>query len=667
MKRKTTTVLAAVACLAGAAIGTAAGDLPNYSEKPDTWRSNLVTIEGPMVSDKDFAGWLKKADAMVADKGGALTVLAAFNQCFGGGFLAEMERARLPRFGAVSASRYYQPAYYRSLDEFKNDATGGGSYFTRAWIAALEKGRTNKWDDRQVAEEAHARKGIDTEHTQYNSSQKDRAGVESFGGVVHSIIVLFVGDPDPDGRDSKSVTELADQLARVYLMKKRPAVLVLYGDGTPPDNLRKEFSWEKADNKSHAATRANLEHALTNKDGWLARRVGEIKKGDRVQLLFWASDHGNAERSAWFSVAPGSKAMAGTDIRADKAPHSKAWEGGLGKHKLAWEPPNPMARNADVNAISFDNDTLPPLDSVLPGEFYFSVDEPSVGVKGSEVHTERVARGNRPARRAATDIFAGNSGSNRQVADGERSFALDEAKASTDDLNAFAFQPPDAIGKDGQPTTLVFWSRTGSSVIEVYDPAQPMGARVYDFVDLYEEFGWPKDDKGNPTLKLDIDALIVNVDVAARPDRMGDPDPDNPPKPLAFMPGKDRILFSISRDSHAPFVMERDGMPCDVFSFDGFMLSIVRSCAELGLLAPDPGNPDDKTKPDNLNALEYFDLPIGERGGENGLGLTPTMHGLPDFLRDHATGDPSADLNRDGRTDALDVVRYLEALRGGGR
>ncbi|HRQ73955.1 MAG TPA: hypothetical protein PLU35_13095 [Phycisphaerales bacterium] len=661
MKRVTTMLLAASLCIAGSAACTLADDLPKYAEKPDTWRSNLVTIEGPMVSDKNLASWLKQADAMVVEKGGVLTVLAAFNQCFGGGFLTEMERAKLPRFGAVSASRYYQPAYYRPLDEFKTDPKGGGSFFTRAWIGSLESGRTNKWNDREVANEAHLKKFMQYELTQYTSSQDDRAGVERFGGAVRPLIVLFVGDPDPNNRDGKSVTELMDQLAKVYLMKPMPAVLILHGNGTPPTGLRKAFSWPEGDKKAHAATVANLKHALTDKDGWLARQVADLKKGERVQLLFWASDHGNAERSAWFSVSDGSKGMAGTDVRADKAPHSKAWEGGLGKHKFAWTPPNPMLRNDDVNALSFDNDLLPLFGTNLPGELFFSVDPASAGVEGSEVSTEQMARPGRPARRAATDLFAGNAGTNRQLVDGERSFALDEAKASTDDLNAFAFQPPDVLGKDGEPTVLVFWSRARSAVIEVYDPTQPAGKRVYDFLDLHAEFEYDKDDL------LDIDALVVNLDIAARPDRLGEPDPDDPPAPLRFIPGKDRILFSTSPDSKQPFATGRPAMPCDVISFDGFMLDITRSCAELGLAAPDPTDPDDDTEPDNLNALEYFDLPIGERGGEDGLPFTPTVQGLPEFLRAHAAGESSADLNRDGRVDALDVVRYIEALRGGDR
>lgn len=268
MKRSTTTLLAAFLCLAGGTCAAWADDLPQYKEKPNTWRSNIVAIEGPMVRDADLAAWLKAAETRVADAGATLTVLAAYNQCFGGGFLTEMERAKLTRFGAVSASRYYQPAYYRPLNEFKEDPKGGGSFFTRAWIGALESGRTNKWNDREVANEAHLKKFMPAEATQYTSSEKDRAGIEGFGGAVRPLIILFVGDPDPSNRDGKSVTELMDQLAKVYLMKPKPAVLILYGDGTPPPDLRKAFSWPDADKKAHAA------RPPTSSTPWPTRTAG---------------------------------------------------------------------------------------------------------------------------------------------------------------------------------------------------------------------------------------------------------------------------------------------------------------------------------------------------------------------------------------------------------
>ncbi len=95
--------------------------LPVYMAKPGAWTSKLATNAGPFVTDAQFAQWVKN----VQGNPPRFSFLGAFHQCYGGGFLTELANKGVVKYGANSASRYFEPAYY--------DGPNLRSYFTWAW------------------------------------------------------------------------------------------------------------------------------------------------------------------------------------------------------------------------------------------------------------------------------------------------------------------------------------------------------------------------------------------------------------------------------------------------------------------------------------------------------------------------------------------------------
>ena len=104
----------------GAALGGAArGDLPAYAEKPETWHSGLSAEPedcngSDVIWDDELTFWFEQAQlrarALIAGDW-ELSFRCTFTQCFGGGFLTEMDkRARLDDWGANSASKDAIPA-----------------------------------------------------------------------------------------------------------------------------------------------------------------------------------------------------------------------------------------------------------------------------------------------------------------------------------------------------------------------------------------------------------------------------------------------------------------------------------------------------------------------------------------------------------------------------
>src|SRR3954471_7170202 len=116
-------ILAAVLWVALAPAGHAV--LPAYMAKPPAWTSKLVTNAGPFVTDVQLAQWVKGVQGL-PPAAPRFSFLAGFHQCYGGGFLTELQRQGVREVGANSASRFFEPASY--------DLPNQRSYFTFSWF-----------------------------------------------------------------------------------------------------------------------------------------------------------------------------------------------------------------------------------------------------------------------------------------------------------------------------------------------------------------------------------------------------------------------------------------------------------------------------------------------------------------------------------------------------
>lgn len=597
----------AIAALSTGAFAADDVDLTFIETGADKWQFMLVDKDHAAVDARaDFATWVKQSQAALAAARPArsFTSVHVHGQCFGGGFLHALKKEGVTKFGASSASRYWEPASY--------DLEHERSYFTFAWASTFDSMGAATKDKVVTQATANAlRSGTDDipfnpgaahERPQYLTD----GGPFDVGGDVPRYAILWAGVTDD--KDENDMEQMRNQLIDNGWAEEN--IMVLFGDETLHGGKE--------------ATKANLEWA------WKTWLVGKIKaqspRQTEATVFFFAGDHGNASASITISVGLGSWGQFGTAISAAANPERSIWVAGNGEDQsLRWT--EPLAR--DIDAIAFGDDYAK---TDVVGTYgpevgvYFSVDTATEGVEGSDVARELEAE-----RVAAGDVFVGTAGSNRQMIDGERSLGLDET-LNDDDVDALILRDVTLVTdpKTNTMTVPIFYSTVGDPRILVYDPVLNLIYVYFDFA-LVDADG---DGVIDPAPK-ELDALAMCDDGA----RVAVPHPDDPTKTievLFFDSDHDEFLFSIGRGD---VVMPWMGFePCEVLRFGtgggAVKVTVFRSCESIGL----------EQETDDLDALDV--IPGGAVGFRD-----PPSPSCP------GSNDP--DVNGDGHVDGGDVAIIL--------
>jgi hypothetical protein len=563
---QTRTARALTAVLLGGLAATLAAALPQQLSKTAGWRSLLVTNDDKGLADADF---VKMVTAFNGGLGGRqFHFLASFTQCFGGGFADELGAQKFPNFGANSASAYFEPSSYDPA------AVGNvGSYYSFAWkIMANRAGpptdqvvTSNASDaiDITKAVVAGIKKNPDspTERPQYRSDPGAAKPPEPLHAADLNYAILWVGQPDSRNRDFKDLDDLYTVLTNpAGFYKYKPAeIYILWGDGTNPALGNAWKPWDKA-------TTVKLQAAWTD----ITKQIGIADPGKTktVQVFFWAGDHGNADAPITMTVSDFSVGLPGTGVAAQQAAGlagATIYLGGTGTNwALLVEQ---TAGSTELKALSFGDDFQNPAalfatyNASQAAEIYFSVDNQSVGLPGTDVFDQR------PKHLPGADVYARTDGGNRQVFDGTRSLGLNKANPPNDELNDFVLR--DITGmldpKTGLPTRPVFFANELSSKIWVYDPAMPAGQTTYVYYDF------PAADFANPPNLVDALAMVVNLNRR-----------NAATKQLYFDPTQDYMLFSVGRNENkAPW---NGYLPCQILAFGPPAgLRVWAGCSDLGL------------------------------------------------------------------------------------
>src|SRR4051794_33346697 len=479
------TVLAVAGLLMALAFPLAAA-LPAYLAKPVTWTSKLVTDNGPFVTDVQFAQWVQNAQGNPA----RFSFLGAFHQCYGGGFLTEIQ-PRVAKFGTHSASRYFEAAYY--------DPNNPRSYFTWAWVwRALNPARGAT--DLQITTDAYGYlqdgDGVgtppvpDNHMLQWENAQYLSANVapppEAVHAAQHNYAILFVGRPD--NRDLNDTNRIWDMLSAYGYA--RTDVYILYGSLVGA--VGGTTGWNTSDGK---ATSANLQAAFAT---WLKNKLDAQDRdhpNETAQVFFWAGDHGASDFPILISVDNPSVGVAGSAVNkrfvGAMPVGNVVYEAGGGTNRGIWE----ILGGGDVDAIAFSEQSVPqwfdleaepdpdpyyPTPGDAGGWVYFSVDLPSAGAMGGDVNREIAA-----GRSAAADVYAMTQNSNRLAFDRTDSLGLLKMPAGNDEVDGLSLRNIQTVLHPitKLPNRPFFFSFHNSSQIWVYDPAR--GA-----VNLYYDFNW---------------------------------------------------------------------------------------------------------------------------------------------------------------------------------
>lgn len=558
--------------------------IPEYQPKPDSWKSMLVEIDGEGIKDEEFATWVKQAQdaaaALMPTKD--FSVICTFTQCFGGGFITALIDKGVATFGANSACKYFETAAY---DEFN-----ARSYYAHEWKKAADVAVPPT--DMAITDTAYTENTQGgSENAQYQDRPVGGPPPEALHSAPHNYAILIAGQPSDF--DRKDIDELyAVLIADPGPYKYQAAeILILYGDGiTPPGAV----GWTA----SGPATKARLNQALTEltvgQGGFLIPKLA-AQAGTHAQLFFWTGDHGNFDTPLTFSVDTLALGEVATEVWSRALvgkEQSMLYEGGNETNVAGWED----VLNRDIDAVATGREPIPIPSSWTGTPLYFSVDAISIGKVDSGVRREQ----DRLLKQARSDIFgAVEAGSNRQAVDGERTLGLQEGLTIGDELNALSLAPitPIVLPNNALSAPL-FFSVAGSATIYVYDPAQPMNARVYEFLN------W-----GTQPLAGTVTALPDELDALAlklKKDDQGAFIRNGAGNKLEFDPLNDKMLFSVGRgDALAVGGATFDA--CDILAYPspgGNAPDVWASCAAIGLVLAGDG--------DNVDALDV----IGANGGK---------------------------------------------------
>jgi|GEM_PF-3369824 len=567
LSRRLFTIL--LVLMIGDAIAAAA--IPAYQKKPSSWRTGLAADDG-VVWDKDFAEWVKNGKVLakaLVQGNWTPSYRFTFTQCYSGGFVTELDnkKADLACFGANSAVKYFQGA---------SAISGVNSRYAHAWQNRAAAAPANT--DEEITDNAydalvtgalapaiplHPRAAF--EQAQYRrNGPAERLGDPD--PAVKNYAVLFAGRPEP--RHEKNIDEIYSVLTTAYGYAAGD-IHILYGDGVDPDGAD---AWAP----DASATIANLRKAISERAGFFVEKVWELGgeghtlNDTKVQLFFWATDHGTVDAPISFSVDPASAGLPGTAVAAKAAPEEWIYEGGGNTNVDGWAPPG--FAGEDIDALSFGNDYIPLETHAKPG-VYFSVDTDTDGVAGTDIAKRAAPPG---GLNPAPDVFVAQDPGNRIMTEAA---TIGLSRVNPDDLNALSFVPITQVlhPVTKLPRTPVFFSVAGApdgAIIYVYDPLLEL---EYEFWDLGAELGLS-----------DIDALALSTPVVRDPD---DPDIENRLVPAAAGPTPSTVLFSVVRG-------DASGLnPASVWKYQaGAALEpVLFTPANLGLLIDD-----------NLNALHTY-------------------------------------------------------------
>jgi hypothetical protein len=509
--------------------------LPEYREKPDSWRSGLAAetdaCDGTtdVVWDNALVFWIEVGlDHARLLVGGtwSFSLRCSFTQCFAGGFLTALDKSDdLDDFGANAACTYFQTTTANNADTW--------SHYAHAWSFYADNFIFDT--DKEITESAytglldgdlpdipqHSR--IKLESTQYLTN----TAPEFLAAADHNLAILFAGDPDP--RHIQNVTDIYTAL--LFQGFAAADIYILFGchDAGNPVGVP-GLPWA-SDAK---ATQLNLINALYDEgeDGFFVKKIVAAAQAsgnpnelnDDVQLFFWTTDHGTVQAPVTCSVADGNgvgtTGLPGSGVRArGTGPNAdeERWlfEGGTGSNTQMWNSlfPDIVAFSFGNDAITPDPDDGPPLqDMIDKPSVYFSVDEASLGLPPSDVFREWAINLVNPA----NDVYAmaGGAVKNRKMIDSEDLGLLeDNTVPDYDDLNALSFLSFSTVSlpDPGDPEnrlarTEFYFCVDGNNWIFRWDPVD--GVEVWEYWTLNNEIdGIPI--PGAPPL---IDALALNAD-----------------------------------------------------------------------------------------------------------------------------------------------------------
>jgi len=550
------------AALLGGLLATLAAALPQQLPKTAGWRSLLITNDEKGLTDTDF---VKMVAAFKGGLGGRqFDFLASFTQCFGGGFTDELGIQAFTRYGANSATAYFETASYDP-----GPAAGNvGSYYPFAWksMADVAPPPTDQVVTSKASDAIDITMGAvagikknphsPTERPQYRTDAAAGGPPEALHAANLNYAILWVGQPDSRNRDYKDLDDLYTVLTKRYKYNAGD-IYILWGDGTNPalGNLWKP--WDKA-------LTAKLQAAFDDIKG----KVKNVNVNQTLQVFFWAADHGNADAPITMTVSNNSQGLPGTGVAAQQAAGwagATIYLGGAGTNfALLVEQ---TAGSTELKALSFGDDFQNPAtlfqtyNASQSAVVYFSVDNQSVGLPGTDVAAQR------PKHLPGADVYAMSDSGNRQVFDGTRNLGLSKANPPNDELNDFVLRDITRMldPRTGLPTRPIFFANELNSKIWVYDPAMPAGQTTYVYYDF------PLADFANPPNL--VDGLAMVADLTRR--RPGT-------NRLYFDPTQDYMLFSIGRNENkAPW---NGYLPCQILAFGPPIgLRVWAGCSDLGL------------------------------------------------------------------------------------
>jgi hypothetical protein len=527
--------------------------LPPFFEKPIAYRSTLVANDGTAVSDVDFAKLVAQTQLNIRNtvqmvngmpvNHDDFTFLGSFTQCYGGGFITELGRQGVTRYGGNSASTYFETASYHNA--------ANRSYYPYAWSTMADPlggaKRTDEWITWMAYDALDpakpALRGIPKnrkapfERAQYRS---DRIGVpQALAAAQHNFAVIWVGDPLMP-HDYNDIDKLYKLLTVTYGYKAAD-IQILWANG--------KAIW------------VDLQAAFKKIENWIKAKPAR----DTSQVFFFSGDHGNADFPVTLTVEPAAIGMPGTDLAngyAGSGRHIFLGGAGLNQYLLTEQ-----TANRPLKALSFGDDfqnwaTVFGAQYASPTAIvYFSVDNASFGLPNTDLNAARVK-----GELQGPNVYSVAENGNRQTFHGRRNFGLVTGAAS-DEMNDFVVR--DMTGMlhpvTGLATRPVFFTNDQDSRIWVHDPARAGGLpKTYVYYDFAADY------PNNPPRLVDALAMVVNL---RRRDAAGK---------LVFNKQQDYMLFSVARNEvNAPWNAYK---PCDVIRFGGGGNDMMwASCNFLGL------------------------------------------------------------------------------------
>ncbi|HEX6901151.1 MAG TPA: hypothetical protein VF789_15610 [Thermoanaerobaculia bacterium] len=531
--------------------------LPPFFEKPITYRSMLVTNDNQSVSDVDFAKLVAKTQMNLRNVPREdFTFLGSFTQCYGGGFITELGRQGVTRYGGNSASTYFETASYHGM--------ANRSYYPYAWATMADPlggaKRTDEWITWKAYDALDPTKPMlraipknpkaAFERAQYRS---DRNGVpQPLGAAKHNFAVIWVGKPRMP-HDYNDVHKLYTLLTVTYGYKAAD-IQILWANGGDPVAGDGWMPTGKAE-------WPDLQAAFAKIENWIKAKPAM----DTSQVFFYSGDHGNADFPVTLTVEPTAVGMPLTDLNTGYAGSGRhIFLGGAGTNVYLLTE---QTANRPLKALSFGDD-FQNMGSVFTPQYasptaiiYFSVDNASFGLPTSELGAERAA-----GELQGPNVYSASDNSNRQTFHGRRNFGL-VTGANSDEMNDFVVRDMTLMlhPQTGLATRPVFFTNDQDSRIWVHDPARAGGQpKTYVYYDFNTDY------PNAPPRLVDALAMVVNL---GRRDAAGK---------LVFNKQQDYILLSVGRNE--PNNPWKAYKPCDIIRFGGGANDMMwASCNFLGL------------------------------------------------------------------------------------